>query len=240
VGRITRESRKIVLDHVHASSVSKAVWPINARTNTSSVYDKSLPSKRLRRLPHVEIAIPSSSQRNTHKRMSTSRLGADPNPTSLWLASFRLRIAFSLCVAGLALLLGLFYSWTMLLILSLICATITLIMIHLLVDEQTPSRRDIERTHMLSALPVSVITSPTLEDTPLIQQHQPGEAMPFPTTPMPVTPFLRVLETIDLSSTNIEHFLDINAKWNHIPESPAQEQEIPAEQGKSPTKSDQE
>lgn len=30
----------------------------------------------------------------------------------------------------------------------------------------------------------------------------------FPATPMPATPLIRVLETIDLSTTNIEHFID--------------------------------
>ena len=30
----------------------------------------------------------------------------------------------------------------------------------------------------------------------------------FPETPMPATPLIRVLETIDLSSSSVEHFLD--------------------------------
>jgi hypothetical protein len=32
--------------------------------------------------------------------------------------------------------------------------------------------------------------------------------MQFPETPMPATPLIRVLETIDLSSTSVEHFLE--------------------------------
>lgn len=31
---------------------------------------------------------------------------------------------------------------------------------------------------------------------------------PSPATPMPVAPLVRVLETIDLSSTEVEHFID--------------------------------
>lgn len=36
----------------------------------------------------------------------------------------------------------------------------------------------------------------------------PGSRPGFPATPIPPTPFVRILETIDLSSTNVEHFLE--------------------------------
>ena len=36
-------------------------------------------------------------------------------------------------------------------------------------------------------------------------------AQPAPETPMPEAPLIRVLETFDLSSTNVEHFLDSKA-----------------------------
>lgn len=44
-----------------------------------------------------------------------------------------------------------------------------------------------------------------------IPQTQLPTLYPFPETPMPMpaTPLIRVLETIDLSSTNVKHFLDI-------------------------------
>jgi hypothetical protein len=41
-----------------------------------------------------------------------------------------------------------------------------------------------------------------------IDQQIPHTRPLFPSTPMPSTPLVRVLETIDLSSTNVEHFLD--------------------------------
>jgi hypothetical protein len=66
----------------------------------------------------------------------------------------------------------------------------------------------IEHTGILPTPPVSTTTSPTPEGTQPIQHQQPDNAMSFPTTPMPATPVIRVLETIDLSSTDIEHFLD--------------------------------
>lgn len=41
-----------------------------------------------------------------------------------------------------------------------------------------------------------------------IDQPVPHTRPLFPATPMPPTPLVRVLETIDLSSTNVEHFLE--------------------------------
>jgi len=38
--------------------------------------------------------------------------------------------------------------------------------------------------------------------------NRPLPSMTFPDTPMPATPLIRVLETIDLSSSNVEHFLE--------------------------------
>src|SRR5579885_3318945 len=48
---------------------------------------------------------------------------------------------------------------------------------------------------------------PLVADKPLSTRSLPS--MTFPDTPMPATPLIRVLETIDLSSTNVEHFLDL-------------------------------
>jgi hypothetical protein len=232
MGTVNRDSKKIVLDNVHTSSVSKAVWPIHTRMNTYIMYNKNMQLKRRHKLPHAETAIPSSLQGNAHK--------TTPYPAGLAPA---LRIVSSLCVTGLALVLSIFYSWTMLLILSLICATITLIMMHLLVNEETLTRKNwvirrtkarpnpseerlpqqqnahhaqhtmltgaIKHRRLPSALPVSAATSPIAEDGQTSQHQQPDSAIPFPTTPMPATPVIRVLDTIDLSSTNIEHFLDL-------------------------------
>lgn len=52
-----------------------------------------------------------------------------------------------------------------------------------------------------------------LNSKPLVagkpQNKRPLPSMTFPDTPMPATPLIRVLETIDLSSTNVEHFLEL-------------------------------
>ncbi len=43
------------------------------------------------------------------------------------------------------------------------------------------------------------------------QMQQVWQEQPAPETPMPEAPLIRVLETFDLSSTNVEHFLDSKA-----------------------------
>jgi len=46
----------------------------------------------------------------------------------------------------------------------------------------------------------------------VVQQVQPvWQELPAPETPMPEAPLIRVLETFDLSSTDVEHFLDSKA-----------------------------
>lgn len=51
----------------------------------------------------------------------------------------------------------------------------------------------------------------------------------FPITPMPDAPLVRVLETVDLSSSGIEHFLDatMTESFFEIGEQPITEQQLP-------------
>ncbi len=54
-----------------------------------------------------------------------------------------------------------------------------------------------------------------------LSKWQPGMSLPSiftmrrtPQTPMPSTPLVRVLETLDLSQSNVEHFLDTSEERN--------------------------
>jgi hypothetical protein len=259
VDRFSRDSRKIVLDNVHAGSVSKAIWPLKTRTNTPMPYYKSLQRKRQHIFPHAGFTIRLLPQKGMYKRISIQN---NHQPKRLFRLSHRhlqrgqasaLRMAFSLFIAGLVLALCILYSWTTLLILFLVCAIMTLLTIHLFFDEETQTRRGrlgisprleaspnpTERTLMPASTPVSLIASPLSEDTQPIQ-HYPDNIAAFPTTPMPATPIVRVLETIDLSSTNVEHFLNIHDEWHRIPESQSPKRETLTEQGKLLAKPQQE
>jgi len=46
---------------------------------------------------------------------------------------------------------------------------------------------------------------------PVQQVQHMWQEQPAPETPMPEAPLIRILETFDLSSTNVEHFLDSKA-----------------------------
>ncbi|HLG64005.1 MAG TPA: hypothetical protein VKY19_18830 [Ktedonosporobacter sp.] len=59
------------------------------------------------------------------------------------------------------------------------------------------------------------------------QSNRPVPSMTFPDTPMPATPLIRVLETIDLSSTNVEHFLELAERAEAAPPSQEPPQQQP-------------
>jgi nicotinic acid mononucleotide adenylyltransferase len=56
-----------------------------------------------------------------------------------------------------------------------------------------------------------IIVSRQKTSTPVAQVQYVWQEQPAPETPMPEAPLIRVLETFDLSSTNVEHFLDSKA-----------------------------
>jgi len=57
----------------------------------------------------------------------------------------------------------------------------------------------------------------------LVQPHgfHVWQERPAPETPMPEAPLIRVLETFDLSSSNIEHFIDSKTDLKAVPNSTA-------------------
>jgi hypothetical protein len=52
------------------------------------------------------------------------------------------------------------------------------------------------------------VVAPKRVERPLATIPRSLLSVPFPETPMPATPLIRVLETIDLSSSSVEHFLE--------------------------------
>jgi len=113
------------------------------------------------------------------------------------------------------------YHWPILLVLTVICTTTTLIVIHLAASNM----QKIHEYSYLSKNKFKVIgirkeerrlIESKLADSPLASvlytghedeefEHQ-SAIVSFPDTPMPKTPLIRVMETINLSSTEGEHF----------------------------------
>ncbi|GCE10158.1 hypothetical protein [Tengunoibacter tsumagoiensis] len=120
------------------------------------------------------------------------------------------RLIVVILAAAIVAVLFVLYSWSVLLILAVLCMMTTLIILQLLFHDEwgeealnTPMLSDHEALQAPEALLFSIPPLPSTQ-----QGLDAAEAQFFPETPMPTTPLIRVLETIDLSSTNIEHFLD--------------------------------
>lgn len=109
---------------------------------------------------------------------------------------------YSLAMVGLGMavvvVLSRFCSWTTLAVLAVLCLVTTLVITQLVFPESG------EGEQRRTALPAQPHMQFEAQPTP------PPIMQPFPDTPMPAPSLIRVLETIDLSSTNIEHFLTIN------------------------------
>ncbi|GCE18154.1 hypothetical protein KDK_19540 [Dictyobacter kobayashii] len=129
---------------------------------------------------------------------------------------------FVFCCIVIAFVITAIYDWAMLLnhwftfvLFASLCVLTTAIIDYIRTGhkQDTPqaARQFMPPTHSsLAGIPVSPPDS-ALNSSAAIPQTQVPVLFSFPDTPMPVpaTPLVRVLETIDLSSTNIKHFLEI-------------------------------
>jgi len=115
------------------------------------------------------------------------------------------------------------YNWPIQQLLAIICTTTTLIVVHLASSNMQRKReynylfknkliiglgRE-ERRLIEARLADSAVVSATYighGDEGL--EHQ-SVLVPFPNTPMPRTPLIRVMETINLSSSEMEYFPDL-------------------------------
>jgi hypothetical protein len=108
----------------------------------------------------------------------------------------RQRVGAVLVTGCIMLALYLLYQWSAWLLLAVIVAITGTTTFRLLFDEP-------RIVHTEQPLVVSLD-----EELP-----QTAPALEFPDTPMPSTPLVRVLETIDLSSSDIEHFIRSTAEY---------------------------
>lgn len=118
-----------------------------------------------------------------------------------------LLLVLALFVESILLLVYVMRPWALLLLLTMTWAVALALAMRLLQNETVRS-------------PLSYKPRITLSLEPKRQPLQPVEPQ-FPRTPMPATPLVRVLETIDLSTSPVEHFVDPALK---------QEEQIPHSQ----------
>lgn len=127
---------------------------------------------------------------------------------------------------GAAFVLSAIYDWAMLrthwltfVLFACLCVLTTLIIDYLRSEQKRSMPHTIKpfvssATSPFAAIPTSQPGQPlkALSHSQSIPQTQVSALFNFPDTPMPATPLVRVLETIDLSSTNVKHFLDIKSQ----------------------------
>ncbi len=173
----TSESRKLATFRLHASAVSRALWPASVRrcveTGRAAQRRRLIRMKRLRWSELVEGAPP--------ERECARRIYA-----------LSLLVIATLAGGGVILITCLLHPWTVLLILAALWL-LTAAMAERLLSHEVRSMQAFRRSQ-----------PPPVE----VQQTGRSEAPTFPLTPVPATPLIRVLETIDLSSANVEHFIN--------------------------------
>ncbi len=142
-----------------------------------------------------------------------------PARHSLYRQTFFLSFVAGLLAAGMSLTILIVHHWSLVLLLALVWLVTAFVTFRLLANDMRLLRsffsafsRFFSTLRLWSHLQVQFVTSslpPTPATEPAPAKFQ-RSFMParFPETPMPSTPLIRVLETIDLSSTSIEHFLE--------------------------------
>lgn len=118
----------------------------------------------------------------------------------LWYSSIiiniRQQIGTALVTGSIMIAIFMLYQWSAWLLLAVICTITCFATFQLLFEEPRV-------THTEQPLTVSLD----------MEQPQTAPSFDFPDTPMPSTPLVRVLETIDLSSSDIEHFIRSTAEY---------------------------
>lgn len=190
-----------------ASKVSRAVWPERLRWNLAT--DRTAQWRRammIRRFYQPGEQRP----RKSHNSQRNKKV-VPPSHRRIGSFMFRVhrRVALSLPIIIVLLVVCLWQRWYVQLILAALCTATNVLVLHLLFNDVTVSTELTGRATI--PLPRTAPTAPPGKSSTAAKpiSNRPLPTMTFPDTPMPATPLIRVLETIDLSSTNVEHFLEM-------------------------------
>jgi hypothetical protein len=214
------------------SEVSHALWPLALRRSIAT--DRAAQERRARTIRNWWLMR----SRKPATKNALPAPGFFHNSELLRISLLYISLSLSLILAGACLTLLAWQPWTMVLLLSVIWAVITVLTSQLWFAYVLQSQHQYQK--MLFSHPAPAPSTeikaheqvqsrqaraehPSHEESVEIAAQEPaqGESLPmnsyFPATPVPATPLIRVLETIDLSSTNVEHFLE--AVENEVPRS---------------------
>ncbi len=180
---VSRDSRKPQKLKPPVSTVSNALWPVDTRRRFAS----STHAQRRR-----VIVL-----RGFWRSKRASKVGFRCRVIARIFYVLCIMIATAFVLEGLLLVLFMARPWALLLLLTATWTVSLSIANQLLYLERpkTTVSRNVTKVKTLKVVePVQPVRQPAL--------------LQFPETPMPATPLVRVLETIDLSSSEVAHFLD--------------------------------
>jgi hypothetical protein len=181
------------------SSISRAAWPAELQRFIGT--NKAAQQRRA-------MTIQGRKSYKSH-RMLSSRMWLLANQVYAFLRQY---LITALLTSGILLLIYIFYYLATWMLLALICIITGIVTCRLLFEERKPE------THIETKSTTIPITLTKSDEEQLLHQ---APNIDFPETPMPSTPLVRVLETIDLSSSDVKHFIhtseQANTEGNHQP-----------------------
>lgn len=207
---------------LRASGVSRALWPSRMRRSPATGTGKIAQQRRLMIIKGVWCF---RKPRPLQNKRLVKKLVEFQSAFRIYLLYTTL--AISLLVVGVLLAMFVLHPWPITLLLGLLW-TMTLALTMRLwytclymaltarrVTKRLPMQQfpTIAKTRPLPPMPTIPVTRPlsgpvTRSLPGSLSGSLSGSRPGFPATPIPPTPLVRILETIDLSSTTVEHFLE--------------------------------
>jgi hypothetical protein len=201
--------------------VSKAVWPLKERHCVPT--GKAAQRRRILVLMGVWGSHHLSPWRTRFRRIGQM--------VSRHMSIHRgVQIGLVLMISGVVFIISAFYDWSMMLNhwftflpFAILCIFSTLTIAFAWSEHRQVPEYQQQPPYSITALPHSSVGSISVSTLGEIAPSWHGQSIPethvpphfsFPETPVPAptAPLVRVLETVDLSSTNVQHFLDTKAQ----------------------------
>jgi hypothetical protein len=199
VSRVNRNSResqqnnagdRFQISRLQKYGVSRALWPVNVHRCIAT--DKVAQGRRFMIMKGIWWCCSSSRVDFKHILLRHFQLCYD---NTIYFYLFYTAITISFLSVGILLILFAFYPWPIVLLFVILRTVSIVIAIHL----------------WLCCIGSDLQKQPEPMPHIAVRAH-PEQTNPyFPVTTMPTTPLIRVLDTIDLSSANVEHFLETSA-----------------------------
>jgi len=212
VSRVNIEQKTIQFLKQYTGGVSKAVWPSSIRRCVAT-------GKGRRRIMILKRFLLLHRLRTPYFLHTFNKMQVFSKHL-LATCSCTIHIIIVVVAGDIIEMLCMFYNWPIQQLLAIICTTTTLIVVHLASSNMQRKReysylfknkliiglRREERRLIESRLADSALVStPYIGHEDEEYEHQPV-LIPFSDIPMPTTPLIRVMETINLSSSELEYF----------------------------------